>query len=383
MQTSLVATSFQFDVCNFAALDATKGAYFCTPQFSWNERLWALRIFPGGNKKARDGFMSIYLSHRSTGSITGNVEVKILDKFGNTKTKIGQLKRFHLNDWSETVLSDFTKRSDILDKSKNILDSNGSLAVVVSFIKDEPLLKPFIPKNPLVSMIREMFLDRETADVCFEVNNADVEDDRASSVSFHAHRFILRKCAPMLAALFESKSRDVVVTCSIANVKPEIFRHLLWYVYGGRVSQEDLETHAKDIIDAADKYSIVNLKLEAEVAYVESTTVTIDNAMDNLLYADAKNCALLKEAVMDFFLQNGKEVIDKVSFDGVPGNLMKDLLVAMTRKGKEEKEEDVYELNMLRVSELRRRLHESELCVDGSREAMIEALKANAQSGGK
>jgi len=248
-------------------------------------------------------------------------------------------------------------------------------------------LKPFIPKNPLVSMIREMFLDGETADVCFEVSNAEVEDDRAkrikSSVSFHAHRFILRNCAPMLAALFDSKSRDVVGTCSIANVKPEIFRHLLWYVYGGRVSKEDLETHAKDIIDAADKYSIVNLKLEAEVAYVESTTVTIDNAMDNLLFADAKNCALLKEAVMDFFLQNGKEVIDKVSFDGVPGNLMKDLLVAMTRKGKEEKGEDVYELNMLCVSELRRMLHEKELCVDGSREAMIEALKANAQSGDK
>jgi hypothetical protein len=61
-------------------------------------------------------------------------------------------------------------------------------------------------------------------------------------------------------------------------------------------------------LDAADKYGVVSLKLEAEAAYVESTKITVDNAMDNLLYADAKNCALLKEAVIDFLTDNGREV---------------------------------------------------------------------------
>ena len=57
---------------------------------------------------------------------------------------------------------------------------------------------------------------------------------------------------------------------------------------------------AKDIINACDKYGVVHLKLEAEATYVESTTITIDNMMDNLLYADSKNLALLKESVMDY-----------------------------------------------------------------------------------
>ena len=74
----------------------------------------------------------------------------------------------------------------------------------------------------------------------------------------------------------------------ITDVKPDVFRLLLWYVYGGSITEGDLKQHAKDIIDAADKYSIVNLKLEAEAVYVESTEITIDNAMDNLLYARCK-----------------------------------------------------------------------------------------------
>jgi hypothetical protein len=106
---------------------------------------------------------------------------------------------------------------------------------------------------------------------------------------------------------------------------------MLWYVYGGSVPEADLKAHAKDIIDAADKCSIVNLKLEAETAYVESTPITMDNVMDNLLYADAKNCALLKEVALDFLAANSIEASQKISFSNIPGDLMKDLLVAFDR----------------------------------------------------
>ncbi len=47
----------------------------------------------------------------------------------------------------------------------------------------------------------------------------------------------------------------------------------------------ELQTNGRDIISMhPDKYSIINLKLEAEtaLAYVNSTEITMDNAMDNL-----------------------------------------------------------------------------------------------------
>jgi len=80
----------------------------------------------------------------------------------------------------------------------------------------------------------------------------------------------------------------------ITDVKPDIFRHVLYHVYGGKVSDEELEANAKELIDAADKFGVVSLKLEAEACYVKSTSLTTDNILDKLLYADSQNCALLK-----------------------------------------------------------------------------------------
>ena len=177
----------------------------------------------------------------------------------------------------------------------------------------------------------------------------------------------------MLAHLLPNDKGEVA-SVPITGVNPGVFRNLLWYVYEGTVVEDILKANAKDIINAADKYGVVSLKLEAEVAYVESTKITVDNAMDNLLYADAKNCALLKEAAIDFLTDNGREVISKVSFADFPGHIVKDLLVATTRK--EDKTRAADDFDIMRVSELRRMLVEKGLDVDGSREAMIEALRS-------
>jgi hypothetical protein len=154
----------------------------------------------------------------------------------------------------------------------------------------------------------------------------------------------------MLFDLFDLDDSDgKIATAIISGVKPDIFRHLLWYVYGGSVPEEELKTHAKDILEATDKYSIVNLKLEAEAAYVESTAITAENVIDNLLYADSKNCALIEEAVFDFLARNGQGVIAKLSFDDVPQLLMKDIAASFKTKGENSRADD---FDIMRVSEL-------------------------------
>jgi hypothetical protein len=138
--------------------------------------------------------------------------------------------------------------------------------------------------------------------------------------------------------------------------------------------------HAKEIIDAADKYGVVNLKLETEASFVKGTDFTIENIMEHLLYAESKNCALLKEAAMDYIVENKAEVIKKLSFaDTVPGTLMRDLLVATGRGERNVGGADVNvdcQYDSLRISELRKGAHEKGLNVDGSREMLIAALEA-------
>ena len=150
-----------------------------------------------------------------------------------------------------------------------------------------------------------------------------------------------------------------------------------------------MKENAKNLIDAANKFGVLSLKLEAEVCYIKSTTLVIYNILNNLHYADSKNYALLKETVIDFIVENVEDILlGKVSFDNVPGLVVTDVLTAVAARGKKEDDDDDASsgsdvsnnnnLNTMRVATLRNMLCDKGLDVDGTRESMIALLKENS-----
>jgi hypothetical protein len=140
-----------------------------------------------------------------------------------------------------------------------------------------------------------------------------------------------------------------------------------------------MKSQTTEIIDAANRYGVVNLKLEAEACFVRDTVFSLDNVMEHLQYADSLNCALLKEAAMDFIVENSAEIMDKISINDL---LMQDVFAAVSR-GKKKfgvsgggNSNNDSRFNSMRISELRQESHEKGLSVDGSREMLIAALKA-------
>lgn len=271
----------------------------------------------------------------------------------------------------------FEPRDDIL---KDYLEG-GALKVYVTMQLGE-----YIPKNPTSRLILNLFCQQESADIVFEVQQQKRTGNRkkrakTSSVTYHAHRLILQQYSTEIAALCATSEglNPIIVT----DVKPEVFRHFLYYLYGGQISEDEFVEHSKDLINIADKYGVTNLKLESEVWYVHSTTFSMHNLIDNLLYADATNCALLKEVLMDFIVENKEEVLRRVCFDDVPGHVCRDLLSAMARRDNvvargvvEDDEVDMEMIfNKMRIGELREKLDEKGLDIDGSREALIATLR--------
>jgi len=114
-----------------------------------------------------------------------------------------------------------------------------------------------------------------------------------------------------------------------------------------------MKSHAKEIVDAADRHGVVDLKLAAEASLVDSTAFTMENLLDLLHYADSKNCALLKEAAMDFMLDNRDVVLEKISFKDAPGGLAGDVLSALARGEKNGG------LGAMRVNDLRWEAHKN------------------------
>ena len=73
------------------------------------------------------------------------------------------------------------------------------------------------------------------------------------------------------------------------------------------------------------------MKVEAEVAYIRSIDINIDNVVENFFFADTKKCALLKEKVMEYLVDNAQEVLDKLDLKDTPesSTLFRDFMTAV------------------------------------------------------
>jgi len=225
-------------------------------------------FFPGGSRDSDDGKVSIYLMSRPGGNIiSGGIRsIEFQSRF-----IVGLvIHASQSRNGGSLGVSNFAKRSTLI----RALDE-GALVIEVLMKKHEQIVPPmpFTPENPFCKIMLKKCMDATCSDAAFEVG-----DER---VVIHAQGFILKDGAPTIFELCASDSDSTAIP--IMDVQPEIFRHLLRYVYGGSIPTEHLKEHAKDIINAADKYEVVNLKLEAEAMLVFSTSITIDNVVELLL----------------------------------------------------------------------------------------------------
>ena len=233
----------------------------------------------------------------------------------------------------------------------------------------------FVPENPSeCKLIQSMFMDKTTADVVFVVETPAMRMIAKPPETFHAHRIILERSAPVMAGLCGAGGGDGKATVSITDVDPAVFRLLLGHVYGRRLAPDDLRPKAKELLDAAIKYGVTVLKLEVEVFIVESEPVTMENLRQHLLFAEAKNCALLKEACLDFVASHKVEVLREAPLKDMRADVLADMLAAVARgEGAPQDGGDAY--HTMSVNDLRRMAHEKGLDVDKSRGALIAALE--------
>jgi hypothetical protein len=189
---------------------------------------------------------------------------------------------------------------------------------------------------------------------------------------FYAHKLVFKVCAKgsILATLCEDC--DESSPAPISDVDPRVFRHMLCHVYGGYISASEWKDCSKDLIEAADKYGLSNLKIEAEGWYVKHLNFAAGDAVEALTYATDMNCFLLKEAAINFIMANANEVLLSGSINNIPERktIIRDIIrsVAMTKQRTED-------LSQLSINELREELESEGKDFDGSREMLIARLQ--------
>jgi hypothetical protein len=258
-----------------------------------------------------------------------------------------------------------TPRVDVLDPSKGYL-VDGNLTIEVDIQVYIEKLPAFRPKTTLDRDMTKLLESAQYSDVEFQVGTE----------KFSAHRCILAVRAPDLAALANDCTPDTPI--HIQDIKPSAFRSLLCFVYGNAVPEfKEMKNEARELIDVADRYGCISLKLLVEAELVESG-MTVDTAADLIILGDAKNCALLKEAAVEFFAENAESVKSSTGWKNIEESfpLMKELMyVVLSGKGSAPADSDELDYKRMRVSTLRATLEEKGLDVDGSREMLIRRLE--------
>ncbi|EJK73001.1 hypothetical protein THAOC_05407 [Thalassiosira oceanica] len=365
----------------FAGLPTARDEPVKSPEFSCFGHKLSVAVYPRGEEVSNEGYVSVYLCNESPKSIqayfkivlkhpTDQAQMPFVSGSGDGFKTFGAKGDDYDSSWWGK--SNFAKRETMLTYL-----NNGTLTLEIHLrTNKQGGPDSFVPTNSFCDNMLKGFNNEEMSDVAFEVGG-EVES-KPTATTFHAFHSILRLNAPALADMCRPDDEAAV---PINGVEPEVFKMMLYFCYGGTVSEEELAANAKAIIEAADRFGIVNLKLQAEAVLVEQTEITVDNMLDNLLYANSKNLALFQEMIMDFVAENGDKIVGKVSFDDVPGNLISDILTAFAQGKKSAGEvTSKDDLKFMRVDELRKRLHDKGLCIDGSRETMIALLRENSGS---
>jgi hypothetical protein len=298
-----------------------------------------------------------FISTQHTG-IQASKILKIRDIDGKVLFEKGNLSR--LDKRGPIVLE--VKFSSIVGKSSKVL-RDGHLIVelwmkLVCGRNNHSHL--FRPKNPLRQNILNLYSEEAGADVFF-----DVKEGNESRQIISAHLLVLKASAPTLAAL--CKGYDKTTPVPITDVKCGVFNLVLYYAYGGAVSTSNLEKYSKELMEAADRYEVPNLKVEAEGFYVKLLDITVDKFVEIYQNAEAKNYPLVKEACILFFLKNGLKVLETSTYieAAKTTTIGNDLLLHMVSSSHYGRG----------VDGLRRELNEKGLSIDGSRRMMEELLK--------
>eukprot|EP00978_Attheya_sp_CCMP212_P039852 scaffold211285_cov46-Attheya_sp.AAC.2 len=200
----------------------------------------------------------------------------------------------------------------------------------------------------------------KTGDIVFEVDGENIL----------AHRHMLETLAPELAMFATEYASGT--TIPIQGVTPWAFHSLLRFVYTNEPPKPDeFGENSASLIDVADRFGCTRLKIIAEQDIIASG-ISVDSVAELILFADAKNCADLKETAIAFFAAHPTAVKKTPGWEklkesaDILSELMDCFIPPNTDLPKEKK---------ICVRDLRMKLDEKGLDLDGTREMLLRRLE--------
>jgi speckle-type POZ protein len=364
MSVKPVRLQFKFD--NFVNLPSEVDSFvYADEQTDCNGNKWKLCLYPGGESDAEEGYVGLCLRSCNEEIIEAKYNASMIDNRGSvcSEKESDTFYKFSVNigfGWSL-----FKKRSDILDPTNEILQ-DGALRIDVAIQVKPKKRDMYQPPSPLSAKMLKLLKSSEDADVSFTVGKQ----------TFLAHNNIIKASSPILANYSNriagpGRKAKATIEKSIQDISPEVFQITLEHIYSGNYpTDEDAIKYGKELINAANKLDLVELKMAVENILVQERVVTKKNVSKYIVFADSKCCRLLKEYALSYFVLHCKDVLEsedsKILIES--GELLKEIIILIGRS----RDDGVRSMG---VAQLRKELGKRKLDVDGSKEALVSRLE--------
>ena len=289
---------------------------------------WRLVCYPKGNYGASSNYMSIFLEYiKGEHDIKAKAEYSLVNrkceltemrkdaqfsvyKCGNSRGFINYVKYETL-----TLLENDTLEDDKLKIYVRITIMDDAITEETKYQEYDDAESVNFSTRGLEGLVRDfsqllLHSPPKMSDVKIKVNLSSsqnsIESEDESTSTFNAHKLILAARSPVFAAMFSSHNLENTKNIiEINDLRPETIRSMLEYIYTGKVN--DIKNSTVELYRCADKYQLEDLRLQAEMALMNS--ISVDTSAEILLLADQHHSKELKSRVIQFIVSGNLKAI--------------------------------------------------------------------------
>uniref|UniRef100_A0A1A9W5K7 BTB domain-containing protein n=1 Tax=Glossina brevipalpis TaxID=37001 RepID=A0A1A9W5K7_9MUSC len=194
-------------------------------------------------------------------------------------------------------LTKFIEKNILFDKAANLLPDD-ELTIVCEIgmvnivnICDQPKKTQYkVIEGKLNENLGNLLDNGKLSDVTFFVGDREVQ----------AHKALLIFCttrSDVFAAMFQHDMEESQINrIVVSDIDYDVLKEMLKFIYTDKAP--NLDEMAHDLLAAADKYALENLKVMCEETLC--TKISAENAAETLILADLHSATQLKAHAMDF-----------------------------------------------------------------------------------
>lgn len=278
---------------------------------------WKMRLYPKGYNGKHEDYFAVIIYNCSKKKVTAAVSISIINcNYEEIARDLAERHEFESCDYisNHCTFRKFVKRDFVMIDPNDEILTDGKLTIqckiALSPVRSERLrnLKRKLDQMDMnlqrvlkIQKLENLMNDKEYSDVSFLVDGK----------SFKAHKCILARESPVFDAMFKTDMKEKQLNeVVIEDIGSDVFEEMLRYVYVGEVN--DIDLIAGDLLAAADKYAIDELKLRCGKSLIDN--LSVDSAVESLVIADRYYMKQFKAKIIEFITSHSADIVKAPSF---------------------------------------------------------------------